>query len=253
VATYAIGDIHGERAALDDLLTQILPLLRETDELVFLGDYLDRGPDTKGVLDRLVTLDARARTTFLLGNHEEWFLEALREHGGTSWLLGMEGLTTVASYAPSVADSLRAELRALGPRLLTKEATLSLDAFFERVPAAHLDFLATRLVPFHRTADVLCVHGGLAAKPPEEEAVRTLVWGPPSFPGSYDGAALVVYGHHADPVLEGGRPRPRVLAARQGGASFGIDTIAHGALTAMRFPDRVIFQSARSGCDDAGP
>lgn len=242
MATYAIGDIHGHRAALDALLAELLPLLTAAEELVFLGDYLDRGPDTKGVLDRLVAVEreTHARVTFLLGNHEQWFLETLREPTKTSWLLGMEGLSTIESYSPSLADELGASLRALGPRLLTREATFTLEPFFAIFPREHARFLETRLVPFHRTPDVICVHGGLAARPPEHEDARTLVWGPPSFPTSYEGTELVVYGHHADPIIEDGHPRPRVVATATGGASFGIDTIAHGALTAMRFPDRAV-------------
>ncbi len=244
MATYAIGDIHGQRAALDDLLARIQPLLRAGDDLVFLGDYLDRGPDTKGVLDRLIALDTPARTTFLLGNHEEWFLETLRDRRSTSWLVGMEGLTTVASYSKEAAEKLLAALRAGGPKILRGEATVPFELFFDIFPAAHAEFLTKRLVPFTRTEDVLCVHGGVGATPPEREETRTLVWGPGGFPRTYEGSDIVVYGHHADPLVEDGCVRPREIPTAAGGRTFGIDTIAHGVLTAMRFPDRAVFQSA---------
>ncbi|MGB1236398.1 MAG: metallophosphoesterase, partial [Planktomarina sp.] len=76
---YAIGDIHGHSAKLDIALDRI-----ETDggkdaQIVFLGDYTDRGPDGKGVLDRLVQGQAAGRNwVFLKGNHDrmfEWFLQ----------------------------------------------------------------------------------------------------------------------------------------------------------------------------------
>ena len=54
VATIAIGDVHGNRAALDDLLTRLEPDLEASDTVVFLGDYIDRGPDSKGCIDRIL-------------------------------------------------------------------------------------------------------------------------------------------------------------------------------------------------------
>ena len=72
---YAVGDIHGESAKLDALLAS-LPL-EEGDRFVFVGDYVDRGPDSRGVVDRLVDLAKRHPCTFLCGNHESMFLDFL--------------------------------------------------------------------------------------------------------------------------------------------------------------------------------
>jgi serine/threonine protein phosphatase 1 len=66
--TLAIGDIHGCLAALDDLLAAVAP--QPDDLLVFLGDYVDRGPDSRGVLDRLIELCRTHRVVPLRGNHE---------------------------------------------------------------------------------------------------------------------------------------------------------------------------------------
>ena len=245
VATYAIGDIHGNLAALEDLLGRVLPLLEKTDHLVLLGDYVDRGPDVRGVLDRILRLETEAPCRVVValgGNHEEWLLATRRDPTRHSWLLGMEGLSTVASYAPDVADALREELRRVGPRLLTERVKLPYDAFFARVPAEHLAFLE-RLVPFLRTEDVVCVHGGLdpALGPAEAQDAHTLAWGVEEFPEAYRGPDRLVYGHRCDAVVEDGWPRPRVT----NGVAFGIDTISHGVLTAMRFPDGLVLQSAR--------
>ena len=72
---YAIGDIHGERQALEELV-KALPL-RDDDRLIFMGDYVDRGPDSRGVVDYLVELAKRRTCTFLIGNHESMFLDFL--------------------------------------------------------------------------------------------------------------------------------------------------------------------------------
>ena len=95
--TIAIGDIHGCSAALDALLDSIRP--RPEDTIVTLGDYINRGPDTRGVLDRLIDLGRRCRLVPLLGNHEQMLLEARSGLHPTTWL-GMGGLATLASYGP---------------------------------------------------------------------------------------------------------------------------------------------------------
>ena len=76
---YAIGDIHGQRDQLAKLLGD-LPL-EAGDRLVFIGDYVDRGPDPKGVVDVLLELRARYECIFLIGNHEAMFLSFLGWQG----------------------------------------------------------------------------------------------------------------------------------------------------------------------------
>src|SRR4051812_49694873 len=70
----AIGDIHGCSAALDTLLALVRPT--PDDLVVTVGDYVHRGPDSAGVLDRLIALHQTHRLVSLCGNHEELFLEA---------------------------------------------------------------------------------------------------------------------------------------------------------------------------------
>ena len=74
MARYAIGDIHGFAEPLRVLLEQVE--LTQEDTLVFLGDYVDKGPDVAGVLEQLVCLSGRANTIFLRGNHDQLFLNA---------------------------------------------------------------------------------------------------------------------------------------------------------------------------------
>ncbi len=92
----AIGDIHGCRVALEKLLDEIDP--KVDDIIVTLGDYVDRGPDSRGVIDVLVDLARRTRLVSLLGNHEEMMLAVV--HNGEphhSWLRH-GGVETLDSY-----------------------------------------------------------------------------------------------------------------------------------------------------------
>lgn len=92
----AIGDIHGCAVTLDLLLERLSP--SSSDHLVFVGDYIDRGPDSKGVIDRLLQLRASVRCTFLRGNHEALMLEYL-DHGAFELWRANGGVQTLGSYA----------------------------------------------------------------------------------------------------------------------------------------------------------
>jgi serine/threonine protein phosphatase 1 len=72
----AIGDVHGCRVALDTLLDEIAP--GPDDIVVTLGDYVDRGPDSRGVVDRLIELGKQTRWIGILGNHEQMMLDVIR-------------------------------------------------------------------------------------------------------------------------------------------------------------------------------
>jgi len=93
----AIGDIHGCLAALETLLAAIEP--GPLDTLVTMGDYVDRGPDTCGVLEALGRLSRRTRLVPLLGNHDEMMLKVCRGRGDLfgDWL-AYGGHATLASY-----------------------------------------------------------------------------------------------------------------------------------------------------------
>lgn len=93
--TIAIGDIHGCSRALDALIGAIKPT--PADTLVLLGDFVDRGPDSRGVLDRLVALDSRCRLVPILGNHDEMMIEALRGGDPGIWY-ACGGAAAIASY-----------------------------------------------------------------------------------------------------------------------------------------------------------
>src|SRR5262245_18138820 len=78
--TIVVGDVHGDLGALDHLLPR-LPALDARDTMVFLGDYVDRGPDSRGVIERVQSLAARGpmKVVTLRGNHEDKWIECYDE------------------------------------------------------------------------------------------------------------------------------------------------------------------------------
>jgi calcineurin-like phosphoesterase family protein len=244
MSTIAIGDIHGNLRALEDLLDFISKEVGAEDTVVFLGDYIARGPDSKGCIERIIAFqsDMKANVVALLGNHEEWLLQTYRDYKRHSWIIGMEAFETIRSYSPSAAKRLGEELEKLGPRLLFNDMALPYEIFFDLVPEGHIAFL-NLLKTFYRTVDAVCVHGGLNpdGRPVEEQLSEHLIWGAERFPDLYRGDDLILYGHADDPVLdEKGWPHPRVVAR-----THGLDTVSTGVLTALRLPDGAIFQSHR--------
>jgi predicted MPP superfamily phosphohydrolase len=94
--TIAMGDIHGCSTALHALIAEIDP--RPEDTIVTLGDYIDWGPDSRGVIDLLIGLSRRCRLVPLLGNHEEMLLAALESGSELHSWLRFGGDLTLASY-----------------------------------------------------------------------------------------------------------------------------------------------------------
>jgi len=151
---YAIGDIHGRLDLLDDLIDRIVAdnfargVLSDM-HLVLLGDLVDRGPDSRGVIDRALQLRATLPGfACLCGNHEEVFGLALLGDPGALNLFRRIGVETLMSYGLSdalVEDGSDAEL---------------MEAMLSAVPEAHRDFLFD--LPDHLViGDYLFVHAGI--------------------------------------------------------------------------------------------
>jgi diadenosine tetraphosphatase ApaH/serine/threonine PP2A family protein phosphatase len=154
---FAVGDIHGCDQELGAMLAAIDP--QPADKVVFLGDYVDRGPSPKGVIDRLIDLRdaARCQVIFLRGNHEDMFLSFLGEHGshGEAFLFN-GGRTTLASYG----------VRAGVPR----------NRVPEMLPAPHLEFLRA-LELCHVVDPYVFVHAGISPLHPlEQQREEDLLW-----------------------------------------------------------------------------
>ncbi len=105
----AVGDIHGCLKPLEQLIEQIAP--DSHTHLIFLGDYIDRGPDPRGVIEFLLELRTRIPCTFLMGNHEQMMLEYLDFGRMGSWRLN-GGDSTLASYTGAHGLSIPPEHRA---------------------------------------------------------------------------------------------------------------------------------------------
>ena len=214
---YAIGDIHGCLAELRRLIDVVRADCRghEGDvTLVFVGDYIDRGPASAGVLDFLIGGDLPGgRHHFLMGNHEEAMLEVMDGDAESlnGWLR-YGGMQTLESYGIG-----RAEVLKLGvdlPRRLR-----------EVVPPAHVDFLR-RLKDQVRIGDYLFVHAGIRPGTPlHEQEQFDLRWIRDEFleDDETDHGVMVVHGHTiaAEPELKRNR--------------IGIDTgcFSSGRLTAV--------------------
>lgn len=215
---YAIGDVHGCKALLDDLLGKIEDDLaaRPVGEawLIFVGDLIDRGPDSAGVIERLRTYRRDGvNPVFLMGNHEEYFLEIL---GGEtskldSWLT-YGGKECVESYGMAPEELIV---------LPEGEALLRLR---RAVPEGHRRFLKS----FHDTfrfGDYLFVHAGIRPGVSlEHQSYADLRWIRDPFLGDNgDHGFVVVHGHT---IVDNVEERPNRI---------GIDTGAYrsGVLTAL--------------------
>lgn len=245
MSTIAIGDIHGNFRALDDLLDKITPAVFPADTIVFLGDYIDRGPASKDCIDRILDFQnkVRAKIVALLGNHEQWFLRTYKNYSKHSWLLGMEAFETIRSYSPAAEKELRQEIENTGGiGIILDHIPLRYDRFFKIIPKEHIDFFKS-LKTFHKTSDAICVHGGLnpAVARLEDQDPDDLIWGTDDFPDQYTSQDIVLYGHKGNPLMDKeGWPSPRIV-----NRTYGLDTIHTGILTALKLPEKIVIQSDR--------
>ena len=122
MATIAVGDIHGNLSALNDVLDQLRRELLPVDTVVFLGDYIDRGPDSKRCVDAILRFrnEVGGEVVALMGNHEDWLLRTFHDHRRHSWLLGMEAFDTIRSYSAE-AEHVLAKPRLAQPMRCTSK------------------------------------------------------------------------------------------------------------------------------------
>lgn len=184
---YAIGDIHGCATLLDRLLERIeADCNGSSRRLVFLGDYVDRGPDSRGVIERLWAISQREPdAVFLMGNHERAMLDFLADaRAGAEWL-HWGGDKTAESYG--VDGAWREEPEDVGVRLGAA------------IPAAHLEFLRGLSLHFLR-GDYLFVHAGVRPGIPlGDQTEDDLLWIREDFhnaPAAQRPDKVVVHGHH---------------------------------------------------------
>jgi len=205
---FAVGDIHGCYQKLEELLSK-LPL-NDDDTLVFLGDYIDRGPDSKKVIDRVIDLKAKRgeKTICLMGNHERMFLDYLQGKNRELFLLN-GGEATLQQY--------------------DKNGVLS-------IPDTHLSFFHS-LKNIYVTDNYVFVHAGL--KPGVSidcQQEEDLLWIRGEFIfNDFDFKKKVIFGHTPmkshQPFFDKNK--------------IGIDTgaVYGGFLTAIELPEEKIYQA----------
>ncbi len=192
---YAIGDIHGRL----DLLESMLDLIRSDQEgrspspaaLIFLGDYIDRGPDSKGVVERLLQeFPAPYAPVFLKGNHEDLLLSFIRDPNPSLNWLRNGGDAALVSYG--VEDGIIQRAFWGGRDGLAVAA----QEFRAALPASHLAFYESLKLSC-RFGDYFFAHAGVRPGTPlDEQSEEDLLWIRNEFLGStQDFGAVVVHGH----------------------------------------------------------
>jgi serine/threonine protein phosphatase 1 len=210
--TIAIGDIHGCSVALAQLIEAIQP--EPSDVVVPIGDFIDRGPDSRGVLDQLILLRARCAVVPLLGNHEEMLLDARTSTYVLEGWIECGGAATLDSYP--------------------------LDTL-EDLPLDHLNFLLS-CQQFHETDTHFFVHANyLEPVPLAEQPGMMLRWESLAtrLPGPHVSGKVAVLGHTAQRNGE-------VLNL---GHLVCIDTYCYGGgfLTAFDVTNGQVWQVDRAG------
>lgn len=210
---FAIGDIHGRLDLLDALLSRIESEDRPGAILIFLGDYVDRGPDTLGVIDRLLRVQSeRASAIFLKGNHEAGLLDFLADPDAFDGWLDWGGRETLASYGVERPAARRAHELA--------------EDFRRRLPATHLAFLSA-LSLCANVGDYHFVHAGVRPGVPlDAQDPSDQLWIRSEFhnmPAALRPDKVIVHGH---------QPTRRPIDA---GWRIGVDTgaVYWGSLTAV--------------------
>jgi len=226
VRIYAVGDIHGRADLLDRLLGQIARDARSApgfnNNLIFLGDYVDRGPQSREVIDRLSAGPLPGfGAIYLRGNHETAMLDFLTgQSPGLAWL-NYGGVATLESYG----------VRVFGSAAHAQQPASLRQALQQRLPRAHLSFL-NHLRPYVTVGDYFFAHAGVRPGVPlQQQTADDLMWiRDPFLNSSADFGKIVVHGHTITdaPVIRANR--------------IGIDT---GAFASNRLTCLVLEGSGR--------
>lgn len=214
---YCIGDIHGRL----DLLVELHNMIRTDADgfegskgIVYLGDYIDRGAQSKQVLDLLIEQPMDGfDVVHLLGNHEQAMLDFLAQPQSAAAWLNFGGQVTLLSYGVG-----------LGRLQMLRQVDLLRDELEAKLPPSHLEFIAScRLL--HTEGSYCFAHAGIRPGiPPDEQVAEDLLWIREEFTRSrVDHGCIVVHGHSISEEVE-------LLPNR-----IGIDTGAFytGMLTAL--------------------
>jgi len=166
---WAVGDVHGCSGLLDQILRQM-----NDDPVVFVGDLIDRGPDSRKVLEKVFELcsDDTQKYQTLMGNHEQLLLDFLNDPDGTgrSWIR-FGGLQTLASFGISLSSSVHSASACRDAR----------DALIEKMGKPMIDWLV-ELPCIWSSGNVHVVHAGTdPSRPMTSQDPSHLIWGHEDF------------------------------------------------------------------------
>ena len=194
IRAYAIGDIHGRLDLLRDLHGQILEdsatAAAETRKIViYVGDYVDRGPDSRGVIDLLLDDPLPGfEAVHLKGNHEEMCLSFLDQAAYADLWFPTGGWATLESYGVPI-----------GSGRLDEETLLEIQGRFRRaLPDTHREFLSN-LKMTYELGDYYFVHAGIRpGRGLSDQVPQDLLWIRDAFTRSKaDHGKVIVHGHYA--------------------------------------------------------
>lgn len=195
----AIGDIHGCLKPLQTLVSR----LPESDDLIFLGDYIDRGPESAGVVDYLISLASRRSCRFLKGNHEEMMQKAISNSQHIAMWLINGGEQTLKSYGVETRAWVDREGR---------------GRFLER----HREFMDGMEI-YHEDQDNIFVHAGIdiTISDMTRQETKVLLWVREKFVRKIEQweGKMIVFGH--TPTYTQGLKGKDIITARR---ARGIDT-----------------------------
>ena len=208
---FVVGDIHGCSKALRTLIETIAP--GPDDEFIFLGDYIDRGPDSKNVVDQILALRTQCKVITLRGNHEIMLCGVLFRGLDQQIWKNSGGIATLTSYGGSL----------------------------RKIPKHHIEFFQ-KLRSYYQIDDYIFVHANYEAdRPLEEQSDSNLYWNHLEYPypPKHRSGKTVIVGH--TPQSSG-----MILDL---GHLICIDTccFAGGYLTAMNLATRELIQVDRKG------
>lgn len=230
--TLLISDIHGELSLFEELLEKI-QYNENKDQLVLLGDYIDRGPSSKEVLSKIAQLQ-KGGARILMGNHEQIMLDVFEmenKYDWDFWLHTAGGLATMRSYGFTEND-------------LEKAGSLekfSLIPFFSDEIIEHLE-LIRHMNTIIEQDDYIFVHAGVDPKIPlQQNTTKSFLWIRDEFHRNYKGNQTVVFGHTPTPTLHRNRENHQIYFGKNriigidGGAVFG------GQLNCLELPSEKVY------------
>jgi serine/threonine protein phosphatase 1 len=214
---YLIGDIHGCMDNLEILFGKIVHEITDDDTIIFMGDYIDRGPSSYEVVEFLMGLLKKFNVIFLKGNHEDMLLKLKKGENDSRNYFENGGIPTLRSYRKHTGRS--------------------------GIPRKHQSFFS-KLLPYYETIDFIAVHAGLNPKinTIDEQEEYDMLWIRENFFRSERRwEKTVIFGHTPCSSINGSS---NDIYINDETNIIGIDTGAcyGGILTCFRWPDRAIFQ-----------